>query len=331
MPREGGDAAKRSRTSGRNKLNPAQLKREILALGFSRVGFASVEPVADHDRYRDWIAAGNAAGMDYLVKHSELRRSPADLLPGARSVIMVSLNYHVDDPGSLQSHEAGHGWVSRYAWGRDYHKVMRRRLKDLARLLTQSYESRATRACVDTAPLLERSLAAASGLGWIGRNSMLIDEKIGSYTFLGAVLTDLDLPADGPAVDRCGSCTACIDACPTDALSEPGMLDSRRCISYLTIEHKGEIDPALADLMGNHLFGCDICQEVCPWNSKAPATNEADFEPRPGCRNPELTPLVDMDRSVLLDKFAGTPLMRAGSRGLSRNARIALRNQNGRS
>ena len=244
----------------------SELRIDALACGFDRVGFAVAAPVADFPRFESWLDAGHAGGMDWLHRHRALRADPRELLPEARSLILVSMNYHrpsEDPPG------AGRGRVSRYARGRDYHKTLRGRLRKLEEVLREEYGAAFTRICVDSAPLLERSLAAAAGLGWIGKNTMLIDERLGSWTFLGALLCDLDLPPDLPVADRCGSCTACLDACPTQAFPEPGLLDARRCISYLTIEHKGEIADELAAKMDDHIFGCDICQDVCPWNAKA--------------------------------------------------------------
>ncbi len=315
-------------TFDRAQVDPARIERDLLALGFDRVGFVPAGETPDFARYEEWLARGFAGEMDYLVRGREARRDPRKLLPEARSVVLVSLSYHVPDPGTLASAEHGRGWVSRYAWGRDYHKVLKVRLRAAARLLETEHGARHTRVCVDSAPLLERSLAAAAGLGWIGKNTMLIDTELGSYTFLAALLCDLEIRTDATsAPDRCGSCTACLDACPTNALAQPGWLDARRCISYLTIEKRSEVAPELAALMGEHVFGCDLCQEVCPWNRDAPETSVRDFHPRPGLRRPELAPLLDLDRTETLHRFAGTPLMRAGAEGLRRNARIALANQ----
>ncbi len=307
----------------------ARLRSALLALGFERVGFARAGPVADHARYDEWLARGHAGPMAYLERQREARRDPAALLPEARSLVLVSLNYHVPDPGSLAPREAGRGWVSRYAWGRDYHKVLRGKLKQAAALLARDWGAQRSRVCVDSAPLLERSLAAGAGLGWIGKNTLLIDERLGSYTFLGALITDLALPPDGPVAERCGRCTACLEACPTGALApeRPGWLDARLCISTLTIETKGEFAPGEAALLGEHVFGCDICQEVCPWNREAPPTREADFAPRPGLQRPLLAELLSLDRAAFLARFAGTALMRAGETRLARNARAALANR----
>lgn len=299
------------------------LKREILAIGFDRVGVASAGPVADFGRYAAWLDGGFAGTMRYLRKHRAQREDPRELLPEARSVIVLSLNYA--GPGRPEP-ARGRGRISRYALGRDYHKILRKRMKAVEALLRERHGAGATRSCVDSAPLLERSLAAAAGLGWIGKNTMLIDEKLGSWTFLGAVLCDLELPPDSRAAGRCGSCVACLEACPTGAFPEPGLLDARRCISYLTIEHRGEIEPELAAKMGNHVFGCDICQEVCPWNASAPPGGVEDFRPRPGLVDPPLSELADLDEDRFLARFAGTPVMRAGLEGMRRNARIAMEN-----
>ena len=305
------------------------LKGQLLALGFDRVGFARAEPARDFDRFEAWLERGHAGPLHYLARRRELRADPRALLPEARSLVLVSLNYHVRDPGTLASARAGRGWISRYAWGRDYHKVLRARLKRAAALLADTHGARQARVCVDSAPLLERSLAAAAGLGWIGKNTLLIDEELGSYTFLGALLTDLDLPPDAPVAERCGRCLACLEACPTGALrpEEPGCLDARRCISTLSVEQKGEFLPGQPDLLGDHLFGCDLCQEVCPWNGKAPETGEPDFLPREGLRRPLLSELLSMDEAGFLKRFAGTAVMRAGIEGLRRNVRAVRANQ----
>ncbi|MBN2172248.1 MAG: tRNA epoxyqueuosine(34) reductase QueG [Candidatus Krumholzibacteriota bacterium] len=333
-------------TPGARPADPEGLRAELLALGFDRVGFAPVGEQPDFARFRDWLAEGCAAGMDYLARHAEARRDPARLLAGARSVIMVSVSYHAprpagegrggdaaksagaDDPATTdEPAPAGFGRVSRYARGRDYHRVLRGRLRQAARLLAERHGARAARICVDTAPLLERSLAARAGLGWIGRNTCLVDPELGSWTFLGALLTDLDLPPDSPQPDRCGDCRACLDACPTGALAAPGRLDARHCLSYLTIEHRGPLPAELAARLEGRVFGCDRCQEVCPFNAGARATRAEDFHPRPDQGLLELAPLLALDRAGLAARFAGTPLMRAGAEGLRRNAAAVLEGQ----
>ncbi len=265
--------------------------------------------------------------MDYLDHHRDLKRHTDSLLPGARSLILVSMNYR---QGEASGPMQGRGRVSRYAWGRDYHKVLRNKLRKAGDLLLEQHGATRTRICVDTAPLLERSFAAAAGLGWIGKNTLLIDEEIGSYTFLGALLTDITLPPDTAAPDRCGSCTACLEACPTAALrpEAPGWLDARRCISTLTIEAPGSANDELAPLLGDHLFGCDICQDVCPWNRKTPESREPDFKAREGLPGPLLDEILAMDELSFLERFAGSAVMRAGLDGLQRNARIARENEN---
>jgi len=303
------------------------LRRQLLDLGFDAVGFAPAGEVPDHARLLDWLAAGHQASMSWMDEHADLRRSPRELLPAARSAILVLQSYHDADLPAHEPARPGRGRVSRYARGRDYHKTLRKRLERAADLLRVEHSATSTRVCVDSAPLLERSLAAAAGLGWIGKNTMLINEKLGSYTFLGALLCDLDIAPDSPAPARCGQCRACLEACPTGALLEPGVLDSRRCISYLSIEHKGEIEPELAAQMEDHLFGCDLCQEACPWNRRAAAASEPDFRARPELVAPLLGEILALDDAAFLERFAGTPLMRAGRERLQRNARIARANE----
>lgn len=307
----------------------ARLKRALLALGFDRVGFLAAGPVADYARYREWLGRGYAGPLHYLRRQREARRDPRALLPEARSIVLVSMNYHLPDAGSRAPREPGRGWISRYAWGRDYHRVLGHRLRDAGNLLLREWGGRHSRVCVDVLPLLERSLAAAAGLGWIGKNTLLIDPQLGSYCFLGALLTDLELPPDAPVADRCGSCTACLEACPTGALhpDRPGWLDARLCISTLTIEAKGPFAPETAALIGDHVFGCDICQEVCPWNREAPTTREPELAARPGLQRPLLGELLALDRASFLERFAGSALLRAGERRLARNAAAALANQ----
>ncbi len=310
----------------RPSIAPEAIRRDLLKLGFDRVGFAAAGKAPDHERYAAWLDRGFAGSMDYLARHRDLKSHTDSLLPGARSVILVSLNYR---QGAASCSERGRGRVSRYARGRDYHKVLRKKLRRAGDLLLERHGATQTRICVDSAPLLERSFAAAAGLGWIGKNTLLIDETIGSFTFLGALLTDLALPPDAAATDRCGSCTACLEACPTAALrpEAPGWLDARRCISTLTIEAPGSADAELAPLLGDHLFGCDICQEVCPWNRQAPDTGEPDFQVRDTPLGPLLDDILAMDEPAFLKRFAGTAVMRAGLNGLQRNARIVRENE----
>jgi epoxyqueuosine reductase len=255
--------------------------------GFDLIGIAPAEPLDDFERYAAWLERGFHGAMDFLVRSAQARRDPRSILPQARSVIVCGLSYLTHHPlGATPSRTDG-AIVSRHRWGADYHKVVRRRLQRLQRLIEERL-GRPIRAhlCVDTAPLLERVLAARAGLGWIGKNNCLIHPVFGSFLFLGELVTDLELAPDAPTghppLDRCGRCERCLAACPTQALVGPRLLDARRCIAYLTIEHRGPIDPELAAHVGRRVEGCDICQEVCPWNQRAQrrlATNVRELWP----------------------------------------------------
>jgi len=263
------------------------LAREI---GFDLVGVSIPVPHPKLEYYRDWLARGYAGDMRYLYENREIRENPALLLENARSVICVGLNYRRRDPPWSGSNSAGR--IAQYARGPDYHVVIRRMLEELVQqasaALDETFESRI---CVDTAPILERALAASAGLGWIGKNTMLINRRLGSYFFLGEVFTTLELSPDEAVADACGECRQCLDACPTRAIVQPGLLNASRCISYLTIEHRAEIAPEFYPLIGDRIFGCDICQEVCPYNPKAPtATCPAIIEER----LPQRIPLQDL-------------------------------------
>ncbi len=292
------------------------VKARALELGFDRVAIGPAAPPEHGPAFRRWVAAGYAATMDYLGRREGERLDPARVLPGARSVVCVALNYYQGEPASDPSWSP----VARYAWGRDYHSVMTPRLRDLAAHLAEAGGA-ASKGYVDTGPVLERDLAARAGLGWVGKNTMLLHPELGSWFFIGALLTTAALDFDDPLVDRCGSCRACLDACPTQAFVAPYVLDARRCISYLTIEHRGAIDPALEGELGPWQFGCDICQSVCPWNRKAPPTREPSFlpsTPYPGAEG-----LLQMSDEELRIRFRGSALSRAKPAGLRRNATIA--------
>ena len=296
------------------------VKERALELGFDRVAVAAAAPPPHADAFERWLEAGHAGDMEYLDEGRAARLDPGRLLPGWRSVVAVALNYAPaeDDP-------AWRG-VARYARGRDYQRVIRPRLQALKDVLRSAGGSDVrSRASIDTSAVLERSLAASAGLGWIGKNTNLIAPDLGSYFFIGIVLTTAELTADAAIPDRCGTCTACLDACPTGALVSPYVLDARRCISYLTIEHRGEIDASLHAGVGGWLFGCDVCQEVCPWNRHAPPGRDAalaDGRP-PGA--PET--LVQMTDAEFREHFRGSALKRARRAGLARNARIVLANR----
>ena len=255
-----------------------------------------------------------------------LRRDPAQLVPWAVSVISVGLNYNTHhrrpETGARNT-----GWISRYAWGDDYHSVMQQRLESLLdRIRVLNGRPVQGKAFVDSGPVLERDAAGIAGLGWIGKNTHLISPKEGSWFFLGELFVDLPLAYDRPIRDRCGSCDLCIKACPTGAFVGPYILDARRCISYLTIELKGWIPRSLRPLIGNHIFGCDICQEICPYNAKAPTSSEPAFAPRAGLYAPQLIPLLALDEKEFRQRFFGSPVLRAKRRGFLRNVAVALGN-----
>jgi epoxyqueuosine reductase len=300
--------------------------------GFDLAGIAQVEDFPELARFPEWIAKGRAGDMKYLEARAptgELRRaSLKTVFPWANSVAVCAINYNTAHPYSTETAQADHGWVSRYAWSReDYHDSVLRRLHEVeARLKTSCGPGLQTRAYVDTGPVVERVYARYAGIGWLGKNTCLINQQVGSWLFLGVIITSLELLPDLPAPDRCGSCTRCIDACPTGAFPAPYELDSTRCIAYLTIEKHGEIPEELRDGIGHHVFGCDICQEVCPWNRRAPVTTKPEFEPREGLFNPALAWLAELTEDAFREKFRRSPLKRARRSGLRRNAIIAIGN-----
>lgn len=311
-------------TPTRSELTAA-LKEEAARLGFDPVGIApAVKPDGFHQLHH-WLQHGYAGQMVYLEKREEAYEHPRHILAEVRSIIMLGLNYHTAAPPEEQPPAAR---VSRYAWGeRDYHEVLRDKLRQLAAVLHKQRPACRTRGVVDTAPLLERDFARLAGLGWFGKNTMLINKRKGSWLFLAALLTDVRLDYDEPhTASHCGSCTACLEACPTDAFPEPYVLDARRCISYLTIEHRGPIAPELRDGMGDWLFGCDVCQEVCPWNRKAPPGSEADFQPAGDLSPADAVALLQMDEAAFRARFRRTALWRPGRSGLLRNAALVLGN-----
>ena len=296
--------------------------------GFDLVGVTAAHPVPDFARFRSWVDRGLAGEMRYLTDHrAEIRNNPEQLLPGVRSIICVGMVYNGPEPLSTEFSDLERAWISRYAWGDDYHRVLRARLEALAGKLT-GIENFSWRACVDTAPLLERSLAAQAGLGWIGRNTCLINQQLGSWFFLGELLTTLDLEPDSPPPDRCGTCTRCIEACPTEAIvpSPDGRfeLDARLCISYFTIELRNSIPDTYRPAVGLNVFGCDICQDVCPWNRRASLAADSAFGPRQFA--PSLDRLAALSESEFREMFRGTPIPRAKYRGFLRNVAVAMGN-----
>ena len=314
-----------------------RVKQAALTAGFELAGIAPVDEFAELKRFPDWVAAGHAGEMKYLEARNqagELRRaSLKSAFPWARSVIVCAINYNTPHPYSTQVNKAGHGWISRYAWSReDYHDSVLGRLREVeSRLKAIAEEQIETRSYVDTGPIVERVYAKYAGVGWLGKNTCLINQKIGSWLFLGVIVTSLQLTPDLPAADRCGSCTRCIEACPTQAFIAPHQLDSNKCISYLTIEKRGTIPEDLRTDMGHHVIGCDICQDVCPWNRKAPTTDKLEFQPREGLLNPVLAWLAEISEEEFRQKFRGSPVKRAKRNGLRRNALIAIGNRGNRS
>lgn len=303
----------------------ALIKTHAHRLGFAEVGVCAAVTTTGLAKLHEWLGAGYAGEMDYLAHRAEAYSHPQHVLDGAKSLVMLAMNYRTADPVTPP---LGYGRVSRYAWGGDYHDLVRQRLKSLCEFIQRQAPQSAVRGVIDTAPLLEREFAQLAGLGWIGKNTLLLNRRQGSWFFLAALLTDLELDYDDPhTVDHCGTCTACLDACPTGAFVASRVLDSRRCISYLTIELRGQVPDELRAGMGEWLFGCDVCQEVCPWNHKSPGATETHFQPADGMNPLHLESLFDLDEAAFRRRFRGTPLWRAKRRGLLRSAAIVLGNQ----
>jgi epoxyqueuosine reductase len=317
------------------------VKQAARDAGFDLAGVAPVGDFEEFDHFREWIAAGRAAEMKYMEARDEAgglkRASLRATLPWVRSVIVCAINYNTSQPYSTQVNDAERGWIARYAWGHeDYHQAVMRRLRRVEsrlrhEVLPQPHGSALkTRCYVDTGPIVERVYAKYAGVGWIGKNTCILNQQLGSWLFLGVILTSLQLEPDLPAPERCGSCTRCLDACPTGALIAPYQLDSNRCISYLTIEQRGAIAQDMRAAMGRHVFGCDICQDVCPWNRKAPPTPAVEFQAREGFVNPALQWLAEIEAEEFQKRFRGSAVRRAQRSGLRRNAAIAMGNSGDR-
>jgi epoxyqueuosine reductase len=312
----------------------ARIRARALEIGLDAVGIAPVRPSDFGEAYARWIEAGMHGEMAYLAREDAVakRRDPAVLVPGAKSAVVVAINYHVPDREPASSADPSRGVVARYARNDDYHELLKARLIGLQDWINDTLLPVGGRAYVDTGAVLERELAQRAGLGWAGKSTMLVQAGRGTYYFLGVVLLDVELAYDAPfAADRCGTCTACLSACPTGALlgrDETGapVMDARRCISYLTIELRGAIPRELRPLMGNRIYGCDICQEVCPWNSFAETTAEPAFLPREGLDGPELIEWMGMTQEEFSRRFKDSPVKRTKRRGLLRNVAIALGN-----
>ena len=303
----------------------ARVKALALAAGFDRVGIASATPPSQLSAFAAWIASGYAGEMAYLSGQVDRRSDLRVAFPWARSLICVALQYDSSPPYSIAA-PGERGWVSRYAWGDDYHDVVGQRLARLRASLLTELGPHESRTYVDTGPIAERAYAVAAGLGFWGKNGCVIDLEHGSWLFLGEIVTDLDLAPDAALPGRCGRCTACLDACPTQALVAPYLLDARRCISYLTIEQRGPIPEPFRGPLGRHVFGCDICQDVCPWNRRRRHRGLSAFEPRPGLFAPGLADLAALDAPEFRARFRGSAVARAKRRGLLRNVAVALGN-----
>ena len=314
-----------------NPLNSAAVKSRAREIGFDLCGIASADAFPELRFLRDWVDRGYAGTMGYLPRSAERRSDVRCVMPSARSVIMTGAVYNAGQPYSTERHYPLSGEVARYAWSEDYHAVLGRRLESLiAWMLEQSPTPFEARPYVDTGPVQERIYAQYAGLGWIGKNSCVINPDVGSWMLLGAIICSLPLEPDAPALDQCGTCTLCLEACPTAAFVEPHVLDARRCVSYLTIEYRGSIPAAHRAAIGNHLFGCDICQEVCPWNGSPIPTSDPSWSSR---EDLSLTSLMSLWRrgDEELGQFIGTtPMTRAGVAGLRRNLAVALGNSGDR-
>ena len=317
--------------TGKSRAELAEIAARIKdwgrELGFSAIRIASAELPGADAKLAAWLEAGYHGEMDYMAAHGTKRARPTELLPGTRSVIVARLPYRpeaTDAQANLSDPQRA--YVSRYALGRDYHKLFRARLQKLADRMVQEIGPMGYRVFVDSAPVMEGELAASAGLGWRGKHTLLLERDAGSWFFLGEIFTDLPLPPDQAVADHCGTCRACLDACPTGAIVAPDQVDARRCISYLTIELKGGIPEALRTLLGNRIYGCDDCQLCCPWNRFAPMTKEADFAPRNNLDNATLVELFSWSEAEFSERLAGSPIRRIGHERWLRNIAVALGN-----
>lgn len=310
-----------------SKLSSADIKAAALRFGFDACGIA---PAADHPElkfFTEWLARGYAGSMTYLQRTASRRADVRAVLPTAQSVIATATVYNTDRPYSTEASDPSRAGIARYAWGDDYHDVIGRRLEALVGWMRESSpEPFDARTYVDTGPVQERVYAQHAGIGWIGKNTCVINARLGSWIFLSEILCSLPLDPDVPSYDQCGTCTLCLEACPTHAIVGPGQLDSTRCISYLTIEHRGELPEPMTSQIGSHVYGCDVCQEVCPWNQLAPVSPHPAWQPRPAWDGPGLDALDAMSDDEMSAALAGSAMRRAKPDGLRRNIRAALAN-----
>ena len=307
------------------------IAQEARSLGFSAVGIAAVSrnpvPTTLYERLQEWLIRGFHGTMGWMARDPLRRANPHLVLPGCRSLISVGMNY---DTGHRATEGPGYGRIARYAWGKDYHRVLGERLKLLDARIHHLVPGIKTKAYVDTGPIMEKAWAQQAGIGWIGKHSNLVSPEFGSWLLLGEILTTLELPPDVPSTDLCGSCSLCIQACPTGAIVQPYVVDATRCISYLTIEYRGtvaEIPEELSSRMANHIFGCDDCLDVCPFNLQGEQTTEPDFSPTSITLAPRLDDLAGLDKIAFREAFGKSPVRRATLQGLLRNVAIARRNQ----
>jgi len=308
-------------------VNAADVKAKAVQLGFDLCGIAAA---ADHPELivlREWLDHGYAGEMAYLHRTADRRADVRRVVPSAQTVIVTGTLYNTDRPYSTECADRGRAQIARYAWGDDYHDVIGGRLESLLSWMReQSREPFDARAYVDTGPVQERVYAQHAGVGWIGKNTCVINPEIGSWIFLAAIICSLPLEVDAPSLDQCGTCTLCIEACPTQAIVAPGVLDSTRCISYLTIELRGDLPAAQRDGIGSHVYGCDICQEVCPWNASAPRSADPAWQPRPAWDRVNLLTLARRTDDELVVALRGSPMRRTKVQGLRRNVAVALEN-----
>ncbi|HEY7170497.1 MAG TPA: tRNA epoxyqueuosine(34) reductase QueG [Vicinamibacterales bacterium] len=308
-------------------LTSAVIKRRARELGFDACGIAPATAHPELRFFSEWLSRGYAASMAYLSRSAATRADVRQLLPSARSVIALATLYNTGRPYSTECADPGRAKVARYAWGDDYHDVIGRRLDALIAWMHEQHPDPFEAApYVDTGPVQERVYAQHAGIGWIGKNACVINERLGSFIFLAEIICSLPLEPDPPSLDQCGTCTLCLEACPTAALVAPGVLDSNRCISYLTIEHRGAIPDEVTAAIGSHVYGCDVCQEVCPWNGAAPVSSEPAWQPRPVWDQPALVDLLQMDDRRLRGALDGSAMKRARVDGLRRNLEVASAN-----
>ncbi len=303
------------------------IKQKARELGFDACGIAPAADLPELPFFSQWLERGYAGEMAYLKRSAARRADVRNVLPSARTVIVTAANYNTERPYSTECRDGRRAHIARYAWGDDYHAVIGRRLDALLEWMREtSREPFEARTYVDTGPVQERVYARHAGIGWIGKNTCVINPELGSWTLLGEIICSLPLDVDEPALDQCGSCTLCLEACPTQALVAPGTLDATRCISYLTIELKGAIPTTMHERIGTHVYGCDICQEVCPWNSVAPASTDPAWQPRPVWDCADVTALSALTDDELSDALADSAMSRAKVAGLRRNLQIASNN-----